>query len=131
MRVGYLQMDMTNSSHQCPSGFTEHSDSNIRTCRRTAGCESEMMDVLYQYSRVCGRVRAYQVGTTNAFRHRSSSSIDSAYVDGVSLTRGSPRQHIWSRTFVSGLQQNIGDGSSGCSCNDAGAPRPPAFVENL
>ena len=41
VRVGYL--DMTNSSHQCPSGFTEYSDSNIRTCRKadtSAGCWS-------------------------------------------------------------------------------------------
>ena len=129
VRVGYL--DMTDSSHQCPSGFTEHRDSNIRTCRRTdisTGCGSVMMDVPYQYSRVCGRVRAYQVGTTNAFKDRSSASIDSAYVDGVSLTRGSPRQHIW--TFVSGLQENTGHESSVCPCNDAGAPHPPAFVRN-
>ena len=129
VRVGYL--DMTNSSHQCPSGFTEHRDSNMRTCRRidaSAGCGSVMMDVPYQYSRVCGRVRAYQVGTTNAFQGRSSPSINSNYVDGVSLTRGSPRQHIW--TFVSGLQENIGQGPSGGPCNDARAPRPPAFVGN-
>ena len=53
VRVGYL--DMTNSSHQCPSGFMEHTDSNICACRRTgtsAGCGSVMMDV--PYSRVCG-----------------------------------------------------------------------------
>ena len=70
VRVGYL--DMTDNSHQCPSGFTEHNDSNTRTCRRTdtsAGCGSVVMvqDVPCQYSRVCGRVRASQVGTTNAF----------------------------------------------------------------
>ena len=130
VRVGYL--DMTDSSHQCPSGFTENNDSNIRTCRRTdtsAGCGSVMMDVPYQYSRVCGRVRAYQVGTTNAFQGRSSPNIDSNYVDGVSLTRGSPRQHIW--TFVSGLQKGSGENHpSVCPCNDAGAPLPPAFVGN-
>ena len=129
VRVGYL--DMTDSSHQCPSGFTEHSDSNIRTCRRantSAGCESVMMDVPYQYSRVCGGVRAYQVGTTNAFQGRSSPSIDIAYVDGVSLTHGSPRQHIW--TFVSGLQESRGDIPSVCPCTNARAPSPPAFVGN-
>ena len=46
VRVGYL--DMTDSSHQCPSGFTGHNDSNICTCRRTdtsAGCGSVMMNV--------------------------------------------------------------------------------------
>ena len=76
MRVGYL--DMTNSSHQCPSGFTEHNDSNIHTCGRidtSAGCGSLMMDVPYHFSRVCGRVRAYQVGSTNAFQGRPSPSI--------------------------------------------------------
>ena len=88
---------------------------------------SVMMDVPYQYSRVCGRIRAYQVGTTNAFQGRSDPSIDSAYVDGVSLTRGSPRQHIW--TFVSGLQKRSGEyRPSVCRCTDAGAPSPPAFV---
>ena len=128
VRVGYL--NMTNSSHQCPSGFTEHSDSNIRTCRRndtSAGCGSVMMDVPYQYSRVCGRVRAYQVGTTNAFQGRSSfPSLDSNYVDGVSLTRGRPRQHIW--TFVSGLQDHSeSNHPSLCPCNGGTTP-PPAFV---
>ena len=130
VRVGYL--DMTDSSHQCPSGFTEHNDSNIRTCRRedtSGGCGSVMMDVPYQYSRVCGRVKAYQVGTTNAFSGRSSPRIDSNYVDGVSLTRGSPKQHIW--TFVSGIQEKIGNHhQSVCSCTDIRAPTPPAFVGN-
>ena len=127
VRVGYL--DMTNSSHQCPSGFTEHSDSNIRTCRRrgtSAGCGSVMMDSLYQFSRVCGRVRAYQISTTDAFQGRSSPSIDSAYVDGVSLTRGSPRQHIW--TLAAGIQKDNGDQhASLCPCN-GGTTSPPAFV---
>ena len=125
--MGYL--DMTNSSIQCPSGFTEHSDSNIRTCQRTgtsAGCGSVMMDVPYQYSRVCGRVRAYQVGSTNAFQGRFRPGVDSNYVDGVSLTRGRPRQHIW--TFVSGLQDYSGSSHpSLCPCN-GGDTSPPAFV---
>ena len=129
-RVGYL--DTTDSSHQCPSGFTENNDSNIRTCRRndTSGdCGSVMMDVPYQYSRVCGRVRAYQVGTTNAFQGRSSPSVNSNYVDGVSLTHGSPRQHIW--TFVSGIQENSGNHlPSVCPCTDTRAASPPAFVGN-
>ena len=38
------------------------------------------------------------------------------YMDGVSLTQGSPRQHIW--TFVSGLQENSGQQQSACPCND-------------
>ena len=30
--------------------------------------------------------------------------IDGTYVDGVSITRGYPRQHIW--TFMAALQEN-------------------------
>ena len=42
--------------------------------------------------RVCGRVRAYQVGETNAFRS-SNESIDGDYVDGVSLTHSISHTH--------------------------------------
>ena len=99
-RVGFL--DMTNSNYQCPSGFKEHIDlPSIRTCVRNEasdGCTSvELSTANIQYSTVCGRITAYQVGTTNGFE---GNNINSAYVDGVSLTHGRPRQHIW--TFASG-----------------------------
>ena len=117
---------------QCSSGFTEHNDSNTRTCRRedtSAGCGSLMMDVPYQYSRVCGRVRAYQVGSTDAFKGMSFASIHSNYVNGVSLNHGIPSTHIW--TFVSALyESDAAFYASVCPCNDARAPSPPAFVGN-
>ena len=96
-RVAFL--DMTNSSHQCPSGLMERNDSlNIRTCVRnevSAGCSSvELSTANIQYSDVCGRITAYQVGSPDDFR--PSNYINSAYVDGVSLTHGNHRQHIWS-----------------------------------
>ena len=102
MRVAYL--DMTNSSHQCPSGLRQRTDSGVRSCAAssdTATCSS----VLYrshgiQYSRVCGKIIAYQANTVDGFfaifRAREP-RIDSNYVDGVSLTHGNPpRKHIWS-----------------------------------
>ena len=51
-----------------------------------------------QYSQVCGRVSAYQFGDTQAFflvNLNHTQTINSQYVDGVSLTYGNPRQHIW------------------------------------
>ena len=50
-----------------------------------------------EYSKVCGRVKAYQYGSPDAFfRYDNSRFIDSHYVDGVSITHGqSPRNHIW------------------------------------
>ena len=94
--VRVAELDMTNSRHQCPSGLTQHNDSNIRTCRRmesSGGCSSVMINIPYSYSRVCGRVIAYQVGTTDAFadafrRIRSNPMLEDVYVDGISLTHG-------------------------------------------
>ena len=97
MRVGFL--DMANSNYQCPSGLMEriYIDSpDIRTCVRneaSGGCSSvELSTANIQYSTVCGRITAYQVGSPDDFR---SNDINSAYVDGVSITHGNPRQHIW------------------------------------
>ena len=47
-----------------------------------------------QYSQVCGRIIGYQVGHPQAL-FSNLNIIDGSYVDGVSLTYGSPRQHIW------------------------------------
>ena len=91
MRVEYL--DMTNSGHWCPTGFIR-TDSN-RTCvAQSSNCSSITIDIPNTYSNVCGRVVAYQVGTTNAFRRSLNDTIDDVYVDGVSLTHGRPRKHI-------------------------------------
>ena len=54
----------------------------------------ELSTANIQYSTVCGRITAYQVGSTDDFSVPND-SINSAYVDGVSLTHGNPRQHIW------------------------------------
>ena len=65
-----------------------------------------------QYDQVCGRIIGYQLSTPDAFRD-SSRSIDSNYIDGVSVTYGSPRQHIWS--FVGGLDEDS-SADSAASC---------------
>ena len=126
--VRVAELDMTNSSHQCPSGLTQQNDSNICTCRRmesSGGCSSVMINIPYSYSRVCGRVIAYQVGTTNAFNQRSNTTLEDDYVDGISLTHGEPRQHVW--TFAAGLQED-GNLSSNCPC--VTNVRLPTFVGN-
>ena len=47
----------------------------------------------------------YQYGTPDGINpHRSTYDINSTYVEGVSLTYGSPRQHIW--IFVNARQEN-------------------------
>ena len=133
MRVA--ELDMTNSSHQCPSGLMERIFSGKRTCARnetTRGCSpvTNFITPGVEYSHVCGRVIGYQYGTTDAFN--SDSNIDSNYMDGVSLTHGDPRQHIW--TFVSAQDEVGSSPSSNCPCTNtslsAQATPPPAFVGN-
>ena len=110
MRVA--ELDMTNDSHQCPSGLMEHNDSSIRTCVPNsvpANCSSVSLPISNEYSKVCGKIIAYQVGSPNTIAGytgsyvRVDASIETYYVDGVSLTHGSPRHHIW--TFAAGLDE--------------------------
>ena len=129
------ELDMTNSSHQCPSGLRERNDSNIRTCVRNvtaAGCSAvEYTPVAsdIQYSKVCGRVIGYQVGSTGAFG-LSTNNINTAYVDGVSFTHGYPREHIW--TLASAPDEVSTSPMSDCPCTNANtfeqATHPPEFV---
>ena len=81
------------------------------------------------YSQVCGRVTGYQKGSTNALEP-SGFNINGPYVDGVSLTRGRPRQHIW--TFMAGLHENFfySNGVTECPCASNSPVRPPSFVGN-
>ena len=80
------------------------------------------------YSRVCGRIVGYAVDTVDAFANfYSLNSIDQAYFDGVVVSHGSPRQHIW--TLGTGHPQNAHPPRCPCdNPNRVVAPLPPAFV---
>jgi hypothetical protein len=131
------KLDMTNSSHQCPSGLRQQVDSNTRSCVnefKNPGCSSTTYEIDHGlYSKMCGKVIAYQFGTTNAFGGTRSQGINSDYVDGVSITHGYPRSHIW--TFAAALDEGVTQpASSYCPCiNTSDAVRrvrPPSFVGN-
>ena len=118
MRVAYLDMNMTNSNHQCPSSLHQRNDSGTRSCavKTHSGSCSSVYYKLHgiHYSRVCGKIRGYPARSLNSFN--SQRSIDTYYVDGVSLTYGvTSRNHIW--TFAAEY------GNSDCGT-------PPAFVGN-
>ena len=134
MRVA--ELDMTNSSHQCPSGLRERNDAGNRTCipnSNSATCSSLTFLVnALDYSKVCGRIIGYQFSSTNAFGYRNDPpNIDTYYVDGVSLTHGNPRQHIWTFAAAAG---ETSDPDYICPCTNANtsstAAPPPAFVGN-
>ena len=127
MRVADL--DMTNSSHQCPRGFQQRTDAGRRTCIPviSVGCSSVNFSAAEGYSRVCGKIIGYQVGAPDTFNLYSNPTIDS-YIDGVSLTHGHPRQHIWS--FAAGLDEVGSVPQNNCPCTNSGGAVPPPFVGN-
>ena len=113
-RVAFL--DMTDSNQQCPSNWTLHDTSTSgRSCIRpntiTIGCASTFFSTgSVDYNRVCGRAIGIASGSPDGYtetgNNRGSSTINDPYVDGLSITHGSPRQHIL--TFVT-EPQNRGD----------------------
>ena len=125
-------IDMTDTSYNCPPGLRLTSYSK-RTCGRAhslgADCSSTTFSVEgSEYSRVCGRIRGYQVGSTLSFRGytESSRSLNEQYVDGVSLTHGPDggRQHIW--TFAAGLtEENHSNRPDLCPCDRSTLGSPP------
>jgi hypothetical protein len=120
MRVAFL--DTTDSSQQCcPSALRQLHFSNVRTCaieQPAEGCSSVTFSITVRYSLVCGKISTRASGTPDGFRGSVvAQTLDSNYVDGVSLTHGDPRQHIW--TFAADeVDQN-------CSCEHS----PPSFID--
>ena len=132
-RVVYL--DMTDPHTTCPSGWNMTGCSQ-RTCRRNSTgsrtCDSATFPVSGgEYSRVCGRIRAYQWGATAAFYSyhiRQVTTIDGAYACGVSVSHGTPRNHIW--TFVAGRSESNPKWTVVFPCDATRPLRIPPFVGN-
>ncbi len=130
------QLDTTKNPHQCPHPLylnTQHGK-NLCARRETAGGCSE---VHYQangvaYSEVCGKVIAYQFGSTDgpASGRVNGVNINGAYIDGVSITHSSPRQHIW--TFLAARDESGEHEHPTCPCSNRNSPgsSPPSLVGN-
>ena len=123
-RLAYL--DMSDATQNCPPGFRLYRHQSVRACGRASSSGGSCTSVKFpsngiSYSQVCGKVVGYQYGTTDAVQDGQSKSIDSYYVDGVSITRGSPRLHVW--TLMAGFIDRKDKGSCGrrsiCPCTDS------------
>ena len=88
----------------CPSPWVKSSHNNVSFCipaSTAAGCYSVNYSTNgMNYQRVCGRASGYQKGSTDAFGNLTD-VFD--YFEGLSITHGSPRQHIW--TYAVGLTE--------------------------
>jgi len=66
-------------------------------------------------------------GTTDGFASiHSSKSINGPYLDGVSITYGLPRKHLWS--FGIGQSDDSQSAANNCPCAKYSGPLPPSFA---
>ena len=136
MRV--VKINMTNSSHTCPSGLKTLT-SPKRLCAMNingGGCSSATVNLHgVEYTRVCGKIIGYQQKTPDAFYPYHSDralTIDDQYVDGISLTHGrNPRKHIW--TFAVANDEFSFDNDDVCPCtnvNNTATISIPPYIGN-
>ena len=138
-RVAYV--NMTESGATCPQGLAENTLSGLTLCgaNMITGCVSTLFPALgLNYSQVCGQLRGYQYGQSEAFeihvlsiRNGLPNTIDDRYLDGVSITYGrNPRKHIW--TFTSGTSATTSSeiSRSSCPCVTGSTVQSPPFVGN-
>ena len=121
MRIANVDM-RNNHSQQCPPGLVYNVIEGRRLCRKPSlpGCYSTIFSTQgVEYRKVCGKVIGYQYYKTNGFGpSRYTPGINETYIDGVSLTHGSPRQHVWSfaaahdKFYDPGLRRT----STNCPC---------------
>ena len=130
--IRVAQLNMSEPGATCPPGLTtlqNYSNIDHSLCGRSSfGCNSTFFSTYgLNYTKVCGKVRGYQFGHTDAFG-TGTNNIDSQYVDGISITYGSnPRQHIW--TYAGGHSEFL-VGPSHCSCNNGSSVVVPDFIGN-
>ena len=115
-KVGWMRaaaVDTSNSSTSYCAPGLKFVTEPTKACAAQPGqsCPSKVLPVDgIEYSKVCGRLLARQVGATDAFlpQYADKGNINGIYFDGVSITYGNPRKHVW--TFAGA------DSSSKCPC---------------
>ena len=116
MQVGTITPDCG-----CPAGLEQVTCGSKELCRKTdTGCSSVFFSTGgVSYSEVRGTVYGYQKGTPEAF-FGAGVGINGPYIDGVSITHGSPRQHIWTLAATTSL--------AFCPCGTGSTSTVPLFV---
>ena len=111
----------------CPTGWIKSSYNGVSFCRAPSdggGCYSTFFSTNgVSYQHVCGRARGYQKGLPEAFHNLL---IDTNYVEGLSITHGDPREHIWS--YAVGTTDYGNHNYGNCPCAAIPGSAPPSFV---
>ena len=137
MRIADLD---TSRGDACPIGWrkittpddpTYPSKVACQSLNGNAGCFPTSFTVnSVNYYKVCGKLRGYQVSTPDGFdlALHDGTSINDAYVDGISITLGVGRKHVW--TYAVGSRERR-DSNPECNfpCSVEPGMPPPVFVK--
>ena len=129
-RLAYL--DMSDSTVNCPSGFRLYQSGSVRACGRPVTSSGSCVSVQFpsngmSYSQVCGRVTGYQYTSPDG---STDDNLNGEYVDGVSITRGSPRQHIWTLIGANAEENYFGAFRYFCPCGTGSVVPVSSFIGN-
>ena len=131
-RLAYL--DMSDSTVNCPSGFRLYQSGSVRACGRPVTSSGSCVSVEFpsngmSYSQVCGRVTGYQYASPDGVSNHPGSNhnnLNGDYVDGVSITCGSPRQYVW--TLMAANYEYYRNGFHSCPCATGSKQQVQSFV---
>ena len=126
-RLAYL--DMSDAMEDCPPGFRMYQSGGVRACGRPVTNSGSCVSVQFpsngiSYSQVCGRVVGYQYKSPDAVNSHSG-NLNGEYVDGVCITRGSPRQHVW--TLMAGVSELVRP-LDACPCSAGSTVQVESFI---
>jgi len=124
IKGGWLKIADVHDGENCPSPWKSFTipGTIIKVCRSdSSGANSATYSITEPFQHFCGRLIGYQKGTPDAFDAVwvGGKHIDELYLDGVSITYGEQRKHLFS----------LGMGAS-CPCTDRNGPLPPSFVRD-
>ena len=119
-------------ANMCPHSWVKASndDGSISGCHGRVGgeCSPFFIEVGTEpFTKVCGKAVGYQMGFPNAYSVSNlPHSADSLYVDGLSITYGFPRKHIWTYAVASSRSTIYRTDLPTCPCQNGQAQ--PHFV---
>ena len=133
---GWMRIANIQNGDSCPNGWKQIL-SPAKACRANSdavGCYSAYFsNKKFSYQHICGKVVGYQKGTpdgyyTSSYTTYPSKAIDGPYIDGVSLTYGTPRKHLF--TYACGFSSDSTHSHANCPCARYPGDNPPSFVQD-
>ena len=129
-RIAYFD---TTRGDPCPSGLRTFTNTTHwqTACGTIEGQQQTSLNFTTggSYTHVCGRVRGYQGANSYGFYHHGRRpTIDNSYADGILITRGSPRQHLWTYASAFGETYHSKEFLCPCASSDYNPAWIPSFV---